>query len=231
MMREYFAHHTSQIVPNTGDQKNFWLQVTLTFFTAAAVFIALFQEQIKNWFNRAVLDMKIKTSPPDCHQIDLTNSQTGQYMSKAIYVRIRVTHEKGQIAKNTEIIISKVLKLNRNNKWVKVKSFLPMNLKWSHTGSQTVTIPPKSFRHCDLGSFRQNSVVTNFLIDTIVQPNAVSNGKIPNLLVPGTYIFECVLSGENIKPQIKKWKISFKPNWSQNEKTMLNKNIKIEEHK
>lgn len=228
-----FRHlYNPQIVYFISDQQNnadFGIQVVLAVFTGLAVFIALFQEQIKNWFNRAILDMNIKTSPPDCHQINLTINN--QYVGKAIYTRIKVIHKSGQIAKNVEIIISKVSKLNRSNKWINVKSFLPMNLKWSHTGGQTVTIPPKSFRHCDLGSFRQNSLVTNFLIDTIVQPNPVSQNKIPNLLTPGTYLFECVLSGENVKPQIKKWKIFFKPNWSKSEKIMLSKNIKIEEYK
>lgn len=231
MFRHLYNPQIVYSIPNGQSNHDFWIQVVLAVFTGTAVFIALFQEVIKNYLNRAILDMQIKLAPPDCHQIDLTNIQTGQYTGKAIYIRICVSHIRGVIAKNAEIIITKVLKLNKNGKWIRVKSFLPMNLQWSHGHQQTITIPPKSFRHCDLGSFRQNKIVMNFLIDTLVQPNPVSNGIIPNLLNPGTYLFECVLSGENIKPQIKKWKIYFTPNWSQSEKTMLNNNIKIKEYK
>lgn len=231
-----FSHlYNPQVIYIISDSQNssdFFVQVILAIFTGTAVVVALFQEIIKNYLNRANLNMRIKLLPPDCHQIDLRNSITGDYVRKAIYIRIRVTHDSGQIAKNTEIIISKVLKLNSNNKWITVKSFLPMNLRWSHTHTKVETIPPKSFKHCDLGSFQQkDGIVTKFIIDTIVQPNSVSNREIPNELKPGTYLIECVLTGENIKPQIKKWKLHFNPNWSNSEKNMLNKNIKIEEYK
>jgi hypothetical protein len=228
-LNQTFLSQAPTIIPVLSDPKDFGVQVILAFLTGCAVIVALFQEQIKNWFNQSILNMSISKSPPDCHQINLTYANNGQYAGKAIYVRIKVNHLRGSIAKNVEIIASKLMKKNKNGRWVNVKTFLPMNLQWSHTHYQTVTIPPKSFRHCDLGSFRQPKLVTNFIIDTIVQPNQVANGRMPNVLTPGDYQLECVLSGENIKPQIKRWFISFSPNWSNTESIMLKKNIKINE--
>lgn len=223
-----FLDHSISSLPWVRDAKDFWVQVVLAIVTFFAVLVALFQEKIKDLFNKAILSPSIKLRPPDCHQIDLTNNLR-QVVGKAIYIRICVSHEKGKSGENVEIILFRVLRKNKNDKWINVKEFLPMNLRWSHTHSQTVTIPPKSFRHCDLGSFRKSQTTTKFLIDTIVQPNAVSGGKIPNLLSPATYKFEILLTGKNVKPVIKSWIIIFKPTWSDKESTMLKKNIQIRE--
>lgn len=199
-----------------------WLQILSTLVTFIAVMVALFQEKIKKWFNQASIVPSILLSAPDCHQIDLTTQQ-GVYVGKAIYTRIRLTHLKGQSGKNIEVILSKVEKKSTNGEWKIDKHFLPMNLRWSHTHPQVITIPPNSFRHCDLGSFRQISMINQFQIDTIVQPNAVSGGRIPNVLPPGEYRLETLLTGENVKPIITQWLLKFTPSWSNDESVMFKK--------
>jgi hypothetical protein len=216
-------------IPVLNDSAGFWVQVVLAVITFLAVGVALFQERIKDFLNMAKLSPIITPSPPDCHQIELRSRADGERMGNAIYLRIRVQHVGGKTAYNVEAILSRVQRKNEKGKWTIVKEFLPMNLQWSHIHAQRVTLPPDSFRHCNLGSFRQINMVNQFLIDTIVQPNAVSGGKIPNLLHYGVYKFDILFTGDNVKPINKTWIIDFSPSWTNDEDEMLKKYIKIKE--
>ena len=64
----------------------------------------------------------------------------------------------------------------------------------------------------------------------MVQPNPISEGRIPNYFGPGKYQFELLLSGDNVKVLKKKWEIEIL-GWSDSEDIMLNKNLKIKEIK
>lgn len=221
-MYKSFIEHAPRTIPVLTDPNGFWIQVALTIATFAAVLVALFQEKIKVWFNKAKLSVEIRPNPPDCHQIDLTDQQTGKFVSKCIYIRIRVTNESNdKMAKNVEIIASNLWKFQGRKKGI-VKWFLPMNLVWAHNHPITVTIPPKSFRLCDLGAFRPLfDGNTRFRFDTMVQPNPVSDGHIPNIIEHGKYLLEVITSGENVKPETIYWEIEFKQDWSDSEDEML----------
>jgi hypothetical protein len=221
-MHKSIIEHAPRIILVLTDSKEFWIQVALTIATFLAILIALFQEKIKNWFNRANLSVEIRLNPPDCHQIDLSDQQTGHFVSKSIYIRIRVTNDsENNMAKNVEIIASNLWKLQGKKREI-VKWFLPMNLVWSHLHPITVTIPPKSFRLCDLGAFRPLfDGNTRFRFDTVVQPNPVSNGNIPNIIESGRYLLEIIVSGENVKPGTIYWELEFKKDWSDDEDKML----------
>lgn len=97
-----------------------------------------------------------------------------------------------------------------------------MNLKWSHTHEIKTNIVPNFYRYCDFGSFRKcNNGNVILLIDTIVQPNPVSGGKVPNVIEAGNYEFEIMVSGKNIKPQKKTYELSFKNKWEEKEEKIL----------
>lgn len=204
-----------------SDPKDFWIQLLSTIVTFFAVIVALFQEKIKDYFNQTELRLDINLTPPDCHQIDLTDQQNGTFISKCIYTRIRVQNISKKTANNIEIMASNLWKLDKDNKSTKIKTFLPMNLRWSHLHPTKEIIPPKSFRFCDLGPFRPLNGKAYFKLDTIVQPNPVSGGKWPNILEPGKYLLELLMSGDNVKPKIEKWIIEFTDYWSDNEEDML----------
>jgi hypothetical protein len=129
-----------------------------------------------------------------------------------------------------EVFISHFWKLNGVNSKEEIHTFLPMNLKWSHTGEIRTTVLPDFFRYCDFGSFRKAGTSVILLLDTIVQPNPVANGVVPNVIYPGKYEFEVVVSGENVLPQTKLWRLEFGDTWSDDENIML-ENYKIEELK
>lgn len=215
------------------DNKGFWVQVSLAVITLVAVLVALFQEKIKEWFNQSVLDMKINLNPPDCHQIALSNPETGQSICSSIYIRIRVEHIKGSAAENCEIMALKFWKITRNGQKEEVQSFLPMNLIWSHFQPRTINtrIAKKLFHHCDFGFFApfNEGNRTILKLDTMVQPNLVASGEYPNVFQPGKYEFELLLSGDNAKPLKKKWLLEFDENWTEDEQEMLTRHIKFEE--
>jgi len=54
-----------------------------------------------------------------------------------------------------------------------------------------------------------------------VQPNPVGTGLPPNVLVPGEYEFELLLSGDNTDTVRTRWRLSFEPFWSDDEAPML----------
>ena len=85
------------------------------------------------------------------------------------------------------------------------------------------------FRHCDFGHIApDNEKGSMLLIDTLVQPNRVGDGGWPNVIDPGKYQFELLLSGDNVKIVRKRWEIEFRE-WSEIEADMLNRCVKLEE--
>jgi len=222
-----------QIIPVLTDPANLWVSVGLAVVTFFALVVALFQERIRKYWNRAVLDMEINLIPPDCHQISLSNQQ-GEIVGQTIYIRIKVLHKNGSAGENVEIMPIHFWRVGENNKLSELKYFLPISLVWSHfqPRTNTIRVPVSLFRHCDFGHFlkSQNGNKAILLLDTMVQPNPVADGEIPNVIKPGKYQFELLLSGDNVKALRKKWELEFEK-WSDDESKMLNSNIKIKEVK
>lgn len=223
-----------EIIPVLTDPANLWVSVGLAVVTFLALLVALFQERIRKYWNRAVLDMEINLTPPDSHKIALSNPSTGQIVGQTIYVRIKVIHKKGSAGENVEIMPTNFWQIDSSNNLTKLKYFLPISLVWSHfqPRTNTIRVPVSLFRHCDFGHFlkteSENKAI--LLLDTMVQPNPVADDEIPNVIKPGKYQFELLLSGDNVKALRKKWEIEF-DNWSDDESEMLNTNIKLREVK
>jgi hypothetical protein len=193
----------------------------VTAFTAG---IAAFQERIRQFFTRARLTMEIRMHAPDTTQIDGNNPQTGAFIMKLLYVRIRVSHRKGRPAENVEVMATEVWERVKDGPWETVRTFLPLTLAWSHVRTPNMRVPAGLFRFCDLGRFQTDANgQTVFVFDTIVQPNAVAGGIIPNALLPGEYRFELVLGGDNTNRVTKRWLLKFGPDWSDDEETMLSR--------
>jgi hypothetical protein len=223
-----------KIIPVLKDPADLWVNIGLAIFTFFALLVALFQEIIRKYWNRAVLDMEINLTPPDSQKIALSNQTTGQIVDQAIYVRIKVVHKKGSAGENVEIIPVNFWQVGKNDKLTKLKYFLPISLVWSHfqPKTNTIRVPVGLFRHCNFGRFlkTESGKKAILLLETIIQPNPVADDEIPNVIRPGKYQFELLLSGDNVKVLRKKWEIEF-DNWSDNESEMLNDNIKLREVK
>jgi hypothetical protein len=190
--------------------------------TVVTAAVAAFQEPIRRFFSRAKLVMEIRLKPPDTTQIDGTDPRTGAFTVKLLYVRIRVSHLRGRPAENVEIMVSNVWKQEAGGSWEVLQTFLPLTLAWSHVRTASIRVPAGLFRFCDLGRFQPGDAGRAiFVFDTIVQPNPVAGGVIPNLLSPGVYRFELVLGGDNTNRVTTRWTLEFPADWSDDEATML----------
>lgn len=232
-MDNVIIEQAPKLIPVLTDPANLWVSIGLAVVTFLALLVALFQERIRKYWNRAILDMKINLIPPDSHKIALSN-QNGEIVGQTIYIRIKVIHKKGSAGENVEIMPTNFWRVDEENNLSVLKYFLPISLVWSHFQPRTniIRVPVSLFRHCDFGHFlkteKGNKAI--LLLDTMVQPNPVADDEIPNMIKPGKYQFELLLSGDNVKALRKKWEIEF-DNWNDDESTMLNNNIKIKEIK
>lgn len=228
-MNDFLFHHGQKVFYLVSDDKDFWINSILAGITFLAVIVALFQEKIKNYFDRARVVFKINLIPPDCHQIALSNQDSGRHISNCIYLRIRVIHMKGKTAKDVEVIISNFWEIDNAGQKKISQKFLPMNLVWSHFRTQLIQIPNGVFRYCDLGYIAPSNGSTFLRLDTISQPNPVSGGELPNVFKSGKYEFELVLTGDNVEPKTQHWTLEFDGTWVENEAVMLEKHISIKE--
>lgn len=228
-MYETFLTQAPTIIPVITDDRDFYINIVLSIITLLAVLVALLQEPIRKFLSKSKIKVEIRKTPPDCHQILLTNQRTGEAMGNTIYSRIRLTNlTRSNPAENVEVFISHFWKINSNESKKEITTFLPMNLKWSHTHEIKSTILPSFHRYCDFGSFRQADKNVFLILDTIVQPNPVSGGKVPNIIEAGKYEFQIDVSGSNIDPVCKRWKLEFNNKWHEDEDKML-KSIIIKE--
>lgn len=215
----HYPDHFNSLDTFLGITTGAWTAIATLF----AVMVALFQEWIKDIWDHATLKMEIISSPPDTHQIYLGDERG--LTSKCLYIRIRVTHLKGKSAEDIEIMATNFWEVNADGSKKKISSFLPMNLKWSHfqPSRTNIRVPKGLFRHCDFGRIEPGGdmALCKLQIDTMVQPNPVSGNKYPNIILPGKYEFELMLTGSNTKVLKQCWQLEFENKWSGDEDAML----------
>jgi hypothetical protein len=225
-MSQEIIKQAPEIIPVLTDTANLTVNIILAGITFCAVLIALFQDKIKQIFNKAKLEIELNLDWPNSHKIDLTNNL--QKVSDSFYMRIKVSNFSSVPAENVEIMPIKFIKIVDGRK-VPLINFLPISLVWSHFQPETnvIRIPPSFFKHCDLFCFIPNleSNQMRLSIRTLAKPNKVSNNELGNIFGPGKYQFELLVTSDNIKPITKKWEIEFNK-WFDNEDE-LRKNIKL----
>jgi len=197
--------------------------VALACVAVLALLVALFQERVRQWLSRARLSMTIRAEMPDTVMIGMADRQTGQPVGKSVWVRIRVSHERGPPAENVEIVMTKLWRVKGREREL-VSSFLPLSLSWANRAPPTETerLPRGLFRHCDLCVFTPNSAGDTWVqFTTLVQPNPVGNIGYPNVQKAGDYEFELTMVGDNLRAVTKRWALSFDSSWSNDQATML----------
>ncbi len=194
--------------------------------TIMAVIVALFQDWIRRWWNKATLDLSLLLEPPDCHQIRM-NKSNGNAGLEVIYLRVRVNNISQRKAEKVEIMITKLWRITSEGNEL-VSSFLPMSLKWSHYGTSDQNIPAQTFKHCDIGPvFPLMDGKAKMKFDVVTQPNEVSGGIFPNIINAGKYQFELITTADNARSSKTLWYLEFDGVWVSNEKAMLADHIKI----
>ena len=194
-------------------------------------FIAFFKDTLLKWWNRPKLRAELRRQPPDTSLI----YDSGGY--PLLYFRLRVWND-GRTAADKVEVYAKKLQKKKGEELQDLTDFLPMNLTWSHLPRNEniylPTIPPQTFKHCDLGhieglSFDVDSphwkivVRTNALFKNNPDLNASSKyfvlnkpitaNNYENYLPKGEYLLTLVLSAANSKPREIKIRIIHNGMW------------------
>ena len=216
------------------------------FVTFLAVLVALFRDEIRGWWYRPVLTAVIRLEAPDCHKTVLVANNPMEQLAQrgdCYYFRIWVENIGKQRAEKVQVFVAKLLKKRADGNYGEVQSFLPMNLRWSHSSPG-----PEIFaeglsqgmgKHCDFGhilepSFRsalspQGSSAspkgeTVLELDLEVQPNTMSH-----VLLKGSYKIQVKIAAANARPMTKWWEINLTGNWYSDEEKMFLEGIGIKE--
>jgi len=214
-----------------------WVGAALTFL---AILVALLKEELQRLWRRPVLNISVKTQPPDCH-VGLTKyyDPKGSVLAEAncYYLRLWVHNKGNSPATNVQVFATKLLMEPTSKKTIEVENFLPMNLRWAHTKEIfRDRIAPKMGRHCDLGHVADPRLKhihneirpdvpkdkTVLFIDLEVAPFTLFH-----LLPPGNYELKLIIAADNCRPIKKVLKIMHSGNWFDDEKTMFEKGINL----
>jgi hypothetical protein len=223
-----------------------WFSAIATFL---AVLVALFKEEITKIWRRPILDGSIELRAPDCHKTEMTffNQRSGEIFAKGdcYYFRIWVENKGNLRAERVQVYASSLLRKHADGSYKRVKNFLPMNLKWSHSKQRpegpeifAEGISPFMGKHCDLGHIVDPGVrkqtnqtlpdfpeeETLFVLDLEVFPSTLSH-----LIPPGEYRIDLKIAAANAKPVTKTFELNITGEWYENENKMFADGIGIKE--
>lgn len=217
--------------------------------TVSAVIVALFKEDLVGIWRHPKLNARISLAPPDCHKTELFLSYQGVAPTfsnvPCYYLRIWVENQGNQRATQVQVFVSRLTKKQADGTFRELTSFLPMNLRWSHSQSRpggpeifAVGINPNMGKHCDLGFIVEPSMTDKFghdlpsvpsektilALDLEVKPNTKSH-----LLPPGVYQIELKIAAANASPVGKTIEINHTGEWHDNQDKMFSDGIGMRE--
>jgi len=217
--------------------------------TLLAVIVALFKEQLVRIWRRPKLQARVRLSAPDCHKTQMTlfDQKTGAVIERAdcYYFRLWVENRGNQRAEKVQVFVSKLFRRHADGSFVEDKSFLPMNLRWSH--SQLSPLGPEIFaegispqmgKHCDLGHILDPNKRVAFGINlpsvapgkTILELDLeVAPNTLTHLVPPAIYRLEMKLAAANAEPETKTIEINHTGDWYSDENKMFSDGFGMKE--
>lgn len=209
--------------------------------TIAAVVVALgvaiFHEHLRSLFWHPTLDIRLDNRPPDCHLTTMTNLQSG-IEAACYYFRVRVLNAGNTMAETVEVFVEEIHRRRADGTFEKWQNFLPLNLGWSYYGQPYFPkIPPKVYKHCDLGHIIDPSLRQQFpgedrpdegvsrsqaimCLDLIVRPNTGTY-----LIPPGFYRLILVAAAANAKLVRRTIELNLTGQWFVDEERMLREGV------
>ncbi|NPV01123.1 MAG: hypothetical protein HPY53_07055 [Brevinematales bacterium] len=188
------------------------INVFIAVGTVGAVIVAIFLEPIKRLIERPKLEIEYTEKAPDKQKIPLIKEYINgdKDVFTVYYFRLRIWNQGKASALHPEVYIASI----ENQKLhMKVKTFIPINLAWTHYNSVSIdSIPSNSFRLLNLGyiplmisEFKNNRIddsqykhsKNEFVFATIIE--AISEKNLFNHIPFGNYRIELHLSGSNFK--------------------------------
>ncbi len=138
--------------------------------TVALAVVAVFQDKIRRWVTRPILELSARVAPPDCHltswritEIDYYPNTRRQFQrvreSPCYYFRMSIANVGDTEARDVEVFACRLRRRRADGKFEDVGRFTPMNLLWSHVRQTHLPIlSPRIPKMCDLGHcFRRGS--------------------------------------------------------------------------
>jgi hypothetical protein len=197
--------------------------------TLLAVIVALFKEKILSWLWCPKLKVRIDPKSSDCHK----TKWEGRW--PMYWFMLWVDNDRGwSRAEKVQVYAAKLTRQEADGQFNQVKWFIPMNLKWSHTGGDIFLdgISPKMGHHCDLGSIVHPSFPERpefvpaskvwFELATQIKPYAESN-----LLNPGTYRLLLEIAAANAEPITSTVELTITGEWFDQDSEMFFKGISL----
>jgi hypothetical protein len=212
-----------------------------------ALVLALWGQQISQWFSHPELNLDAKVQQPDADKVRrqrLWSNGQAIDLGESYYFRLAVTNTGNTAANDVQVFLSKVERLYGEQSET-VRRFTPMNLVWTNTDhllpKDRVTrsmllagMPPV---YCDLvhiGEPRSRAQANEDLPN--VPPGKAVLGvdvEVPtyskgHLLEPGNYRFSLALAASNRRPTHYVMEVSFSGEWLPDMEQMFRTGFKID---
>ena len=209
--------------------------------TVSAVFYAIFHETLLSWWRRPKLEVLFAEGPPYVIQIPVFRSVdetlAGSTGNASCQVRMLVKNEGTNRAEAVSVYARRLLR--RNKGWLTpLEWFIPMDLKWAEDeATPTTAISAGVERTCNLIGIERpwhglrprlevpqaptgfNYASTCFAhVQTAADPTSCCN-----LVFPGDYRLELVLSAANTESRLLAFDFIFDGGWSVDQREMIPK--------
>ncbi len=208
-----------------------WASASMTF---AAVLVALFREDIRGWWRRPKLELRVSLEPPDGQKTRVQWMSGPQVITADChYVRLWVMNKGKSRAEKVEVYLAALSRRRADGAFSRVETFPPMNLRWAHaTTSQIFAdgIPPGMGKHCDFGHVIDpgagipgnlaGSGGVQFVFDLEVAPNTGAH-----IVPPGVYRAHLQVAASNAKPIDRHVELTVSPTWYADEATMFREGL------
>lgn len=209
--------------------------VTFLLFIATFILalIALFQDRLRTIVFSANLDLEPGPFYPDYNKVPITNTRTGEELTKACCLGIRVRNSGPSSAEKVEVFVAKLCK-EENGVFQKVVGFYPLNLMWRNYNTVFLDrILPNTSRECALGQIvnpNQKQKVgadhASLGLPADRSPFQLTLSTIPNtrsdLLKPGKYHLFLEIGAENARHVKKRTvELEFTGEWLPETKKMV----------
>lgn len=193
--------------------------------TVGAVAVALFLFFWDRWSGKATLGVILRPEPPDWSFATLGHPTEEEPTQTVFVLRLAANNRGRATARTVEAIIHQV-EQQKDGAWVPVQTFLPSNLRWTHTADRQLhLLVPEAPKLFDLGEVQQNGPADCILLVAITpQPT-----RAYNIFFPGMYRFSITLAAENAPAAHTRFELSFFPKWSSSDEAMICGGIKLTE--
>jgi hypothetical protein len=205
-----------------------WLAAIGTVGATVLALILALREEITKLFVHPKLELDASIRAPSVQKTKWRHNGTD--LGDVWYFRLAITNKGNAVARDVQVFLASVEQLT-DGKFVPVKRFSPMFLKWAHVGAVTTpALWPEMPRFCDLvhitdptyrRSLREDLPGVNPLYGVLALDLEVLPNQQGHLLEAGTYQFTFKLAASNCSARTEKRRVEFSGLWFPDEEAMF----------